>query len=635
MERIGAIKARAVGAARPDVLRIRRAVEFDECVGVGQLLLVHHGAEVGQRILLGPHQARHVLGVVKGDDGVVERALGPQINLFEVRVAIRAQDDVRIEIEGNGRGRQPQGRVPGLGVVHRGLQAGGDRRQFLQLGHGGAVDLLDAARVRGIGVHIREDGVADHPVQIRALPGARGPMIHAPIAGAGDGAVREVGLGRGEVRPPVPRTGEVIATPGEIEGLLASSCHRARGGGELPFVLVIHRHWLAQDRHGFDARHPVKILIHEQGVVAFQRGEIMAVGIAVALRIELPRVVGVHHAIAVLIEHIVVERIDHLASVDAAGVVPDQAIVNRAQLDAREQKVIAPAHQRQFLLEDGGQLPLEREEGRGDGAVGVMRRANADGRIRGVGPSLVAQDHVEIVQVAGGEQQRVVGRAVVDAAYDAEVFTAVEDGFINLDQARAVEVVEIQRHVAFPAPPGLGHDADIRVDGVVEEIGDPLVEGVDALERALDPALGQLRRSPLRPDHVAAAGARHVGGVRGVLRLITHDQIIVRKTADIRAAAEDGAHPVGIACRVQGQPVLSGEIGGGEGFQPRVEGNELCGERSRNQFDGDGVGAGSVRIQGSPREVRRAERIDAVQGNQSRGRSGHGGVVLARVRFDD
>ena len=63
-----------------------------------------------------------------------------------------------------------------------------------------------------------------------------------------------------------------ILAPGEIEDLPARAGQRPGGGGEFSFVLVIHRHRLAQHQHGLAARHPVEVRVQEQMVIALEGG---------------------------------------------------------------------------------------------------------------------------------------------------------------------------------------------------------------------------------------------------------------------------------------------------------------------------------------------------------------------------
>ena len=219
----------------------------------------------------------------------------------------------------------------------------------------------------GIRVHIRQDGIADHPIDQGSLAGAGRPLIHAPLpdhvrgdTGIRDGAVGEARIGEGT--PTAVLSGNVSLPPVEIEDLSSGPRNGGRGGGELPLVHVPDRHGHTQDADRLNAGHPVKIGIHQQRMISLQRSEVMSVGVAVALRIEDGGVRRVHGAIEVLIQDVVVQRVDRLTGVDAAGVVPDQSIVHGSGLDAGHRHVIAARQQGQFFISQCGDLTLEGKE---------------------------------------------------------------------------------------------------------------------------------------------------------------------------------------------------------------------------------------------------------------------------------
>jgi len=54
------------------------------------------------------------------------------------------------------------------------------------------------------------------------------------------------------------------------------------------------------------------------------------------------------------------------------GVVPIEPVIDRRQLHARLQRVIAPSQQGQVLLQQGRLLPLENKERGGQFAIGGM-----------------------------------------------------------------------------------------------------------------------------------------------------------------------------------------------------------------------------------------------------------------------
>ena len=93
----------------------------------------------------------------------------------------------------------------------------------------------------------------------------------------------------------------------------------------------------------------------EQFVIPFQSGQVVTVGIAVALREHPLGVRRIDHAVggaaAGLFLDVVVGGIKHLAAVDAAGVIPPQAVVSRSRAHARIDRIIASFEKRQFLLQ--------------------------------------------------------------------------------------------------------------------------------------------------------------------------------------------------------------------------------------------------------------------------------------------
>ena len=144
----------------------------------------------------------------------------------------------------------------------------------------------------------------------------------------------------------------------------------------------------------------------------------MAVGIAVALREHPLGIRCIDHPIggaaAGFFFDVVVGGVEHLAAVDAAGVVPPQAVVGRSCAHARIDRIIAALEQRQFLIERTGHLAFEGEAAGVD--LGDRRLVvDRDRRIRRVGVGLVAEDGVKVVQITRGQDQPVVSRSEVDA----------------------------------------------------------------------------------------------------------------------------------------------------------------------------------------------------------------------------
>ncbi len=197
-------------------------------------------------------------------------------------------------------------------------------------------------------------------------------------------------------------------------------------------------------------------------------------------------------------------------------------------MDIGREKIIAAAHQRQLLFEQRRDLALEGKHRGGHGTVGLVLGANADSGVGRVGGRLIAEHHVKVVEITGGQQQRVVGRPIIIAGINAQRAAAAQDRFIDLNQAMAVQRVRIQRDVSLPAMAGLLDDAGVGVDGVVEQIAGALIERIDARQHSLNPALSQLRPAP--------GGPLIIERMVGVGRTVTHDHIVIRKRLDARAA---------------------------------------------------------------------------------------------------
>ena len=373
-------------------------------------------------------------------------------------------------------------------------------------------------------------------------------MIQSPVPHRGD---HPVGVGAGLTKA-VP-TLNISRTVGLAEDQLHDlEPHLAdgRGGcGELSFVQIVHLHRLAQDGHGFGAGHPIEILIDDEAVVSFQSGEVMTVGVAMALRIGLGRIQCIQHAIVVEILDVVVLNVDDLARIDATGEVPVHAVVGGGRLHARLHEIIPTAEQGQFLFQQGADLTGEAELRRGHATVGGFASSDRDGRIGGVRVSLIPHQGVEIVQIAGHEQQGIIGGAIVDPGIDAQIASPAEDRLVDLDQSGAVDVVETQCDGPFPTATRLRQHADIGVDRIVVQVGHALLEGIDPGQHPLDPTLGQLRLRPSRPLTDLRIG--RVG------RAISHDEVVVRQHA--HAGATQGVARHGRAV-LQGQPLRHGGV---------------------------------------------------------------------------
>ena len=86
--------------------------------------------------------------------------------------------------------------------------------------------------------------------------------------------------------------------------------------------------------------------------------------------------------------------------------------------------------------------------------------------------------------------------------------------------------------------PGLGEHTRGGVDRTVEEIGGPLVKGIDSGEHSLDPALDERRRGPGRP--LVIEGVRCVGGA------VAQGDIIVAQSLDAGAAQDVAGQAVAL-----------------------------------------------------------------------------------------
>ena len=234
----------------------------------------------------------------------------------------------------------------------------------------------------------------------------------------------------------------------------------------------------------------------------------MAPGIAVALWIHDARVFSVDEAVAVLIRDVVSLSIGHFALV--LGEVPEQTVVNRRGPHGGR-AVIASAQQHQLLFEQRVELVLEGEDGRRQRAVTGGVGAEPNGRIGGVGKRFVAEQHVEVGDATGRQQQRIIGRGVVDRRHglDTEPSGPAQDGFVGLNQTDAVQVggAGIEGDVAFVTRPRLLQHAGER-DRLrfVERLG-PRLERIQTKDHAFHPAFGKLRLAAADgPDPIAPVG---------------------------------------------------------------------------------------------------------------------------------
>ena len=95
MEQIGAIIALGIGFSGADIVRIRRPIQFDQGMLVGQFLTGHLRFKVIQRVFLGSHHFGDPLGIVKCCRGVVHRNQGAAVNLVEMGEGKRARPGLK------------------------------------------------------------------------------------------------------------------------------------------------------------------------------------------------------------------------------------------------------------------------------------------------------------------------------------------------------------------------------------------------------------------------------------------------------------------------------------------------------------------------------------------------------------
>ena len=235
--------------------------------------------------------------------------------------------DIRVNVQGQAVARQPQRRQAGLGVVEHLLNLPVDQGQLTQLRHRGAIDLLDAL-VRRVGIHLRQHGVAHHPVQVGPLAHAAGPVVEAPMPFRGD---HPVGIPSGLTKT-VPSDGisrTISLAKNQLQDLKARLAHGAGRRRKLALIDIVHLDRLAENGDGLGSGHPIELVVEDQTVITLEGCQIMAIGVAVALREGLGRVGRIDHAIGVKVLDIVVLGVDDLARVDAPGKVPIQPVVGR------------------------------------------------------------------------------------------------------------------------------------------------------------------------------------------------------------------------------------------------------------------------------------------------------------------
>ena len=251
------------------------------------------------------------------------------------------------------------------------------------------------------------------------------------------------------------------------------------------------------------------------------------------------RVTGVDQAAGVLISDVVILGIGHLPL--ALGEVPDQAVVV-ATIPGAAGRVVATAHQRQFLFQQGIHLVLEGEHRWSHVAVFGAHGGKADGRVNGVGVGFVCQRQVEGGQPAGDVQQSIVGGAIVLAGVNAELAGPVQNGLIGRNQAETVQVIRVVAEGNRPliSATELGQHADHGVGGAVAEIGHPGLKRIETVNHPLDPAQRQHRfaevsSAPAAPVVAVVLGSdggrrirRHGNRRPGVLVVVARRHPVIR-----------------------------------------------------------------------------------------------------------
>ena len=456
-------------------------------------------------VLLVAQEAGHPGRLVKRSLGVRHRLQRSLVDLVEMRFS-RLQFRRR-NVEGHGVRAEREGVEPRVDAVDLALERLAERGEFRQLRHGRPIHDLHAVILR-VQILVGQNGIADQPVEIGALRGAGTPLDGPPVAShAGGGVI----LAIAQVRPAGGSIVGVTLPVGQRDDLLGGAGNIDGGSGELALVEVVDLDGLAEDGHGLRAGRPREVRALQQAGVALERGEVVAVGVAVALGEHALGVGRIDFAVAGgaarFFADVVIGGVERFARVDAAGEVPVEAVVGGRDRNAGREKIVATAQEGELLVEHTLHLAFEGEARGVDlGAGGAA--IDRDGGVGRVGVGLIAEEGVEVVQVTGREQEGVVGRRIVVPGIDADGLSAVEHRLVDFDQSEAVDIGEAEGDVALPAFSGLGQQRHIGVHRIVVQVGDALVEGIDPGQHPLDPSFDQLRGHPARPGHCCLAGSR-------------------------------------------------------------------------------------------------------------------------------
>ena len=484
-----------VGAAHADVAGVGCAIDGDERVVEGLLLRLDLREE--RLLVLGDLREARAEDAGVAEDGLAvgEGLLGALEDLLEVGLLLR--EAVGVDVERDrvlGEAERVRARLEAAELA---LEDADGRGEDGQLGGREAVDLGDALVREGLVGRVvgRQEGVHGHPVVGGGHAGARGPfavaegllLVGVEVGGGRVAPVVLVGLAQGEVH-------RVGAGLDELHGRV----------GELLLVLVVDVHELLVHEHLAHGGRPVEPRVAEEPVVAGERGEVVAPGVAVALRILGGGAVDVEDAVAGADS--VVGDVGRLALGEALGEVPGEAVVERRLGHAREgRRGRAAAQERQLLVEERGDLVGEGEGAGGERLPVVARR---DERVLRVRIRLRAEERVELAH-ARLRQQELLGHVdVVAAGRDEQRLGAVEDGLVELQQPDLGEVVVVERDVALIGAADLLEHREPDVARVVVEVLHALGEGRERVEDALEPPFGELLVGPRAPELLVARPLR-------------------------------------------------------------------------------------------------------------------------------
>src|SRR5262249_44012753 len=149
----------------------------------------------------------------------------------------------------------------------------------------------------------------------------------------------------------------------------------------------------------------------EQFVISSQCGQIVPPGIAVSLRIEDFCIFSVDDTVGVDIGNVIGADISHLAI--AAGEIPKQPIIDRRSANTGS-RIIPTAQQREILVQERIQLILEGKNGSGKSSKFRTIGGKPYCWVGGIGKGFVAEQHIQVRDAAGGQQQSIVEWVGVD-----------------------------------------------------------------------------------------------------------------------------------------------------------------------------------------------------------------------------